>query len=140
MGNGPWSGRRSGRSLGEKLGSSRARPLILGAMLVLLAAGSALLGSGSRRYAQRATAQFPAAPIPTSSGSSRFFSAIESAHLKPLYSKPEARAILGQLPLIFEPNHGQADRQVKFLARGAGYSLFLDSTSAVLAHADGGGA
>ena len=138
MGNGPWSGRRSGSSLGKKLGSSRARPLILGAMLVLLAAGSALLGSGSRRYAQSATAEFPAAPILTSSGSS--LSSLRSSsphsnqqHLNLLHSKPEARAILGQLPLIFEPNHGQVDRQVKFLARGAGYSLFLDSTSAVLA-------
>jgi uncharacterized repeat protein (TIGR01451 family) len=37
------------------------------------------------------------------------------------------------LPLIFEPNRGQADSRVKFLARGAGYSLFLDQTSAILA-------
>jgi hypothetical protein len=34
--------------------------------------------------------------------------------------------------MIFEPNQGQTDSSVKFLARGAAYSLFLDSTGAVL--------
>jgi hypothetical protein len=38
-----------------------------------------------------------------------------------------------QLPLSFEANHGQTDPQVKFLARGSGYTLFLASTEAVLA-------
>lgn len=61
----------------------------------------------------------PASPLPTSSSSS-------------LKSKREARAVLGQLPLIFEPNQGQADLRAKFLARGAGYSLFLGTTGAVL--------
>ena len=38
----------------------------------------------------------------------------------------------GKLPLNFEPNRGQADARVDFLARGAGYSLFLEPTEAVL--------
>ena len=37
------------------------------------------------------------------------------------------------LPLSFEANQGQTDRQVKFLSRGSGYSLFLTSREAVLA-------
>ncbi len=37
-----------------------------------------------------------------------------------------------QVPLRFEPNHGQTESSVKFLARGAGYTLFLRSTDAVL--------
>src|ERR1700691_4931918 len=37
----------------------------------------------------------------------------------------------GQLPLSFESNHGQSDSQVKFLARGAGYTLFLTPDEAV---------
>ncbi len=42
----------------------------------------------------------------------------------------------GQLPLSFETrsfeaNHGESDSQVKFLARGAGYSLFLTDSGAV---------
>jgi len=40
--------------------------------------------------------------------------------------------LLWQLPLTFEPNQGQTDRQVKFLARGAGYGLFLTPSQAVL--------
>jgi hypothetical protein len=114
MGNGRQLGRSPGRSSGQRLGSA------LGAMFVLLLAGAVLLGSGSRRYAQKSTAHLPASPIPTSTK-------------LPLQSKLDARRILGQLPLTFEPNQGQADAKVKFLARGAGYSLFLDPTSAVLA-------
>jgi hypothetical protein len=36
------------------------------------------------------------------------------------------------LPLFFEPNQGQAAAPVKFLARGAGYGLFLTGDEAVL--------
>jgi len=43
----------------------------------------------------------------------------------------------GRLPLIFEANQGQTDPEVKFLSRGAGYSLFLTSTEAVLALSEG---
>ena len=42
------------------------------------------------------------------------------------------QADLSQLPLSFEPNQGQTDSQVRFLARGAGYGLFLTSNQAVL--------
>jgi hypothetical protein len=38
----------------------------------------------------------------------------------------------GKLPLNFEANQGQTDQQVKFLARGSGYSVFLTPTEAVL--------
>jgi uncharacterized repeat protein (TIGR01451 family) len=37
-----------------------------------------------------------------------------------------------RLPLIFEPNRGQSDPQVKFLAHGSGYGLFLTADEAVL--------
>ena len=39
----------------------------------------------------------------------------------------------GKLPLSFEVNRGQTATQVKFLARGSGYSLFLTPIEAVLA-------
>lgn len=39
----------------------------------------------------------------------------------------------GKLPMSFEANQGQSDKQVKFLARGSGYTLFLTDTEAVLA-------
>jgi hypothetical protein len=39
----------------------------------------------------------------------------------------------GKLPLSFEANQGQTDRQVKFLSRGSGYTLYLTQREAVLA-------
>ena len=42
----------------------------------------------------------------------------------------------GKLPLSFEPNQGQTAEQVKFLARGAGYTLFLTGPEAVMALSD----
>src|SRR3990172_5547815 len=38
----------------------------------------------------------------------------------------------GKVPLAFEANHGQTDEQVRFLARGSGYGLFLTPTHPVL--------
>ena len=40
---------------------------------------------------------------------------------------------MGNLPLSFEANQGQSDPGVKFLSRGAGYSLFVTVNEAVLA-------
>ncbi|MET0624645.1 MAG: SBBP repeat-containing protein [Pyrinomonadaceae bacterium] len=57
-------------------------------------------------------------------------------------SRPDARAAspaptqtletYGRIPLSFEANVGQADGAVDFLARGAGYALFLKSSEATL--------
>ncbi len=38
----------------------------------------------------------------------------------------------GKLPIAFEPNLGQMDASVKYLARGSGYTLFVTSQEAVL--------
>src|SRR5713226_2200037 len=46
--------------------------------------------------------------------------------------QPQLLASYGRLPLSFEANHGQTDRQVKFLSRGSGYSLFLTANETVL--------
>jgi len=48
-------------------------------------------------------------------------------------AKSAASASAVSLPLFFEPNEGQTDGRVKFLARGAGYGLFLTADEAVLA-------
>ena len=48
---------------------------------------------------------------------------------------PTAAALMadyGRLPLSFEANDGQTAPEVKFLARGSGYSLFLTEDAAVL--------
>ena len=43
-----------------------------------------------------------------------------------------ARVAYERLPLAFESNRGQTDSRVKFLARGAGYTLFLTRRESVL--------
>jgi len=62
----------------------------------------------------------------------------ERAELKPRAyrgSDPplSANALIENLPLSFEPNRGQTNSQVKFLARAPGYNVFLTPTEAVLA-------
>jgi hypothetical protein len=49
-------------------------------------------------------------------------------------ARPKAHGILVNYfdaPISFEPNQGQADVQVKFMARGAGYNLFLTPRNAL---------
>lgn len=43
----------------------------------------------------------------------------------------QAREAFAKRPISFEPNHGQTDACVRFLARGHGYTLFLMPTEAV---------
>jgi hypothetical protein len=45
-------------------------------------------------------------------------------------------AAYAQLPLAFEPNWGQTASQVDYVARGKGYSVAVNATSAVLGLAD----
>jgi hypothetical protein len=45
----------------------------------------------------------------------------------------QVAANYGKLPLSFEPNQGQTDARVQFLAHGAGYTIFLSPTSATFA-------
>src|ERR1035437_7972301 len=47
-------------------------------------------------------------------------------------SSSRLAADYGKLPISFEMNQGQTDKSVQFLARGAGYTLFLTPGEAVL--------
>src|SRR3974390_2195575 len=47
-------------------------------------------------------------------------------------SPTQALQTIGQLPIMFEPNVGQTDERVRFMARGAHYGLFLTKDEAVL--------
>jgi hypothetical protein len=64
--------------------------------------------------------------------------ALAASDSNPTLSQPDdatKNAILGEygkLPLSFEANQGQADRRVKFLSRGRGYTLFLTDDAAIL--------
>ena len=47
-------------------------------------------------------------------------------------TRAQVQANYGKLPLSFEANQGQTNAQVKFLARGQGYTLFLTPSETVL--------
>ena len=50
----------------------------------------------------------------------------------PQATRNKIQATFLKAPLHFEANQGQTDEQVKFIARGAGYQMFLTSTEAVM--------
>jgi uncharacterized repeat protein (TIGR01451 family) len=112
------------------LGTSVVRVRVLAAALGLLAAGCMVLGWGSRsRHIAANAAAGPSslASLALSTPSTETVSTAQS----------QARSLLAGLPLMFEPNQGQAnldpaDRRAQFIARGSGYSLMLGSEGAIL--------
>jgi uncharacterized repeat protein (TIGR01451 family) len=135
------------------LGSSLGRIRVLAAGLVLLGAGCAVLGwnAHSRQTAANLAAQLRATEEPAIESSAIANSAIEGQATMPGFLRSaqgvpdevsggrqsRARSLFAGLPLIFEPNQGQAnldpaDRRAKFVTRGSGYSLFLGSDGAIL--------
>ncbi len=56
----------------------------------------------------------------------------QQASAQTVSPKTMVAADSARLPLRFEPNHGQTDSQVDFLARGNGYTLFLTPDEAVM--------
>jgi uncharacterized repeat protein (TIGR01451 family) len=121
------------------LGTSVVGVRVLAAGLVLLGAGCAVLGWGSRSGQTAANA---AAQIPAIAEQARVVpSLMASAEGLPSQASGEVqsrgRSLFAGLPLIFEPNLGQgnldaADARAKFVTRGSGYSLFLGSEGAIL--------
>ena len=121
------------------LGTSVVRVRVLAAGLVLLGAGCAVLGWGSRsrQTTANAAAHHPAieaqpTAVPSLLATSQAGSAGASGD-----GQSRARSLFAGLPLIFELNQGQgnldpADQRAKFVTRGSGYSLFLGSEGAIL--------
>jgi Domain of unknown function DUF11/Beta-propeller repeat len=90
---------------------------LAGALAVLLLTAGARVQSASHR-------SWPAASLHL----------IPSVALKSSANlKPDAQALLANLPLIFEANEGQVNSGVQFVSRGPGYSLFLAPSGAILA-------
>jgi Beta-propeller repeat len=59
---------------------------------------------------------------------------VHNARADAALSDPQQiRAAFGRLPMSFEPNQGQSDSRVRFLAHGNGYGLYLTSSEAVIA-------
>jgi len=59
---------------------------------------------------------------------------IAPAAVQPVVSPPfiQTNAVYGKLPFQFEANRGQADPQIKFLARGRGCAFYLGAADAVI--------
>lgn len=57
---------------------------------------------------------------------------LPTTHATAPLAKANVLAAYGKLPVSFEKNQGQTDPNVKFLARGNGYTLFLTDGEAVL--------
>src|SRR5215469_3993080 len=87
------------------------------AALLLLTVGAGMLLLSSRTTGSRKAtdgASIPSLP-PTST-----------------ITLPTPALSYASIPMIFEPNQGQTDSQVRFIARGHGYGLFLTDEEAVL--------
>lgn len=119
-----------GQSKQENCGtgtSSWAMKAALLAVVVFTVAGMAIHLTGSRPATASvapSTRDASAQAASTSPGST-----LASSRHFPSQSVPASSI---SIPLFFEPNVGQTDSRVKFLARGAGYGLFLTSNDAVL--------
>lgn len=92
---------------------------ILGTLLLLI--GGVGLWSGSRI-------------VPSSAGpfSVPDFVGQQEPAAESSANAPSPATVFSSMPLGFEPNQGQTDQQVRFLARGRGYTLFLTGNEAVL--------
>src|SRR5262245_54260999 len=73
-----------------------------------------------------------AAPLPDRNGQHSFATnALDKQNLDRA-TRTRIEQIYGKLPMRFEANEGQTDERVKFIARGAGYAVFLTGNGAVL--------
>lgn len=89
------------------------------AVAVLAALGVALVGGLRRNSGSKTASQ-----VAPASGQAPALKAQASGRV---------RASLATLPLAFEANQGQTDPQVKYVARGRGYTVFLTTNDTVFA-------
>ncbi len=94
----------------------RVQPGILGALAVIVGLSTSATTTPLDKVSS------PVAPTVTSATQNQLDEA----------TKVRVLEAFGKLPLSFEANQGQVDKQVNFLARGSGYSVFLTPTQAVL--------
>jgi Beta-propeller repeat len=107
---------------------SRLFPTSLALVHVLFALGGAAAESADDAGRPRRAA------VGTDQVSKRLELSVAADPLAKSASVPRARIneVYGNVPLHFETNQGQSSPQVKFLSRGAGYTVFLTPGEAVL--------
>jgi hypothetical protein len=89
--------------------------------VAVLATAGGLFYFGTPVHAAKGSEALSASHVSASHSSANHSSASQPLPLKSL-----------ALPLVFEPNQGQTAPQVKYLAHGAGYGLFLTADETVL--------
>ncbi len=97
-----------------------------GVAAFFLTVAVALLALGVKRHDEPAKASAPARPGAVATPAQAAGTADEGLQHR-------VREAMATMPMNFEVNRGQTDQRVKFLARGAGYALFLTNDSAVMA-------
>lgn len=97
------------------MGSRVSRARVMPAVLLLASVGAALLCLGTK---SKLAGDFGINNAPGLAGG--------------IQRSEPLRIISAELPVIFEPNQGQSDSQVKFLSHGWGYGLVLTRDEAVL--------
>ena len=88
----------------------------LSGLVMLAAAAAAAVLAHNGAPPPHTTAAAPVAPASPSSAA----------------AQPQVASEYGKLPISFEPNVGQASSDVKYVARGSGYSLALSEQGALL--------
>ena len=104
----------------RRLGTARVPGRIPLAILFLVTLGWVVFFAGGKAGHQQFAGREKAARMP----------AVEGAGAAG--RGPRVLAAYDHLPMVFEPNLGQTDTKVKFLAHGSGYGLFLTGQEAVL--------
>jgi len=105
----------------------------------MLAAGCMVLGWGSRsrHMAANAAADLSSTQASLQASIQNVGLSTPSVPAAGPSTQSQVRSLLAGMPLMFEPNQGQAnldpaDRRAQFIARGSGYSLMLGSEGAIL--------
>jgi len=100
---------------------------LLRAQIGLFALALTLVGVFAVRYVLNTVSE-SAEPVQSSSSGPLGNVIDESAAI----NKKKIAETYGRLPVQFEPNLGQTDESVRFVARGQGYTMFLKNVGAVL--------
>lgn len=108
----------------NRMGHTR-RALVLITLCALFA--QMLSPFTSQAFAQKKNANFQLANSPV------WFAENFTERLFSQFQQKNIAGSLGQMPLSFFPNEGQANPQIKFAARAAGFNLLLKSSEVVLA-------
>jgi hypothetical protein len=100
------------------------------ALLIMLGTVALTIGSGAVKHS-----------VAGNANSRGYFSDLRpSTDARSARDSQQVLATYSHLPLMFEPNQGQTDARVRFLARGSGYGLYLTAQEAILTlqHSDAG--